>query len=174
MFKSRKNTIIIGIFSTIFLVIIDQLSKMWVVNTLMDKDPIILIDNVFEFRYHGNPGAMWSTLIGQRTLFLVLTPIILALVFVGFYRISDINKFTDIKIIAIFLTAGAIGNYIDRAFNNGIVIDFLYFSLINFPIFNIADCYITCSVFTLLFIILFKYKEDELDEFSKIALKRRK
>ena len=64
-------------------------------------------------------------------------------------------------LILIFLIAGAIGNFIDRILYH-YVIDFIYFSLINFPVFNVADIYVTCSVFVLFILILFVYSEDEL------------
>ena len=54
---------------------------------------------------------------------------------------------------------------IDRALQ-GYVVDFLYFSLINFPIFNVADCYVTTGAFLLVFLLFFYYKEEELACFS--------
>ena len=53
------------------------------------------------------------------------------------------------------------------------VIDFLYFKLINFPIFNVADIYVTVSTFVVIFLVLFYYKEEEIDElFHLISWKR--
>ena len=61
----------------------------------------------------------------------------------------------------VVLCAGAIGNFIDRIIN-GYVVDFIYFEIINFPIFNIADIYVCISVFLLLYLLIFHYKEEEL------------
>ena len=47
------------------------------------------------------------------------------------------------------------------------VIDFLYFKLIDFPIFNVADIYVTVATFAIVLLILFYYKEEELDQFFK-------
>ena len=52
------------------------------------------------------------------------------------------------------LTAGAIGNMIDRTLNS-FVVDFLYFKLIDFPVFNVADCYVTVGAALLAVLILF-------------------
>ena len=71
-----------------------------------------------------------------------------------------------LQIAMILLGAGAVGNLIDRVVNN-FVIDFLYFKLINFPIFNVADCYVTISLILLIWLILFYYKEEELDFHAK-------
>lgn len=57
----------------------------------------------------------------------------------------------------------------DRLFF-GYVTDFLYFELIDFPIFNIADCYITVCSFLTVLLMFTKYKNDE---FSFIALRRK-
>jgi signal peptidase II len=64
------------------------------------------------------------------------------------------------KGILVVLTAGALGNMIDRMFH-GYVIDFLYFKLINFPIFNVADCYVCISAFLFFLAIMFYYKDGD-------------
>ena len=65
------------------------------------------------------------------------------------------------KITLVFLLSGAIGNFIDRMIR-GFVVDFFYFSLIDFPIFNVADIYVTVSFVVLAVLILFVYKEEDL------------
>ena len=60
------------------------------------------------------------------------------------------------------LISGAIGNMIDR-FKYGYVIDFLDFKLINFPVFNVADIYVTVSMFFVLILMIFVYKEEDID-----------
>ena len=64
--------------------------------------------------------------------------------------------------VLIFFIAGAIGNLIDRICNK-YVIDFLYFKLINFPIFNVADIYVTCAAFAMMALGLFYYKDEDID-----------
>ena len=58
------------------------------------------------------------------------------------------------------IMAGAFGNLIDRVFR-GYVVDFFYFSLINFPIFNVADIYVTVAAFMFIILGLFYYKEED-------------
>ena len=64
--------------------------------------------------------------------------------------------------ICILFFAGALGNFIDRVFRN-YVVDFFYFKLIDFPVFNVADIYVTVGTFILAFLLLFYYKEEDLD-----------
>ena len=63
------------------------------------------------------------------------------------------------------IAAGAIGNMIDRI-RFDYVVDFIYFVLINFPIFNVADIYVTVSTVALVVLLLFVYKENDLNFIS--------
>ena len=65
------------------------------------------------------------------------------------------------------IAAGGIGNLIDRL-RLGYVIDFFYFSLIDFPVFNIADMYVVCSGILLVILVCFRYKNDEDYDFLRI------
>ena len=65
--------------------------------------------------------------------------------------------------ICLLFFAGAIGNFIDRVMRN-YVVDFFYFSLIDFPIFNVADIYVTVAAFAMIFLGLFYYKEEDFNQ----------
>ena len=71
------------------------------------------------------------------------------------------RKYRPLRIVGIMLSAGALGNMIDRIWHH-YVIDFLYFSLIRFPVFNVADIYVCVSCGALLILVLFFYKEEDL------------
>ena len=58
--------------------------------------------------------------------------------------------------------AGAFGSLIDRV-ARGYVVDFFYFKLIDFPIFNVADIYVTVTMVLLIGLILFYYKEEDFE-----------
>lgn len=80
-----------------------------------------------------------------------------------------IIKYTPVYITCILLASGAIGNFIDRV-RFGYVRDFIYFKIINFPVFNLADCYVTVSVIIFIILILFVYKNE--DDFAFLSLKK--
>ena len=65
-----------------------------------------------------------------------------------------------LKIAGILIYAGAIGNFIDRI-RQSYVVDFFYFELIDFPVFNVADIYVTLSAIALIIVVLFYYKEED-------------
>ena len=76
------------------------------------------------------------------------------------------KKYMPLRICSILLIAGAVGNLIDRVRLN-YVIDFFYFKLIDFPIFNVADCYVVVACIIFAFLILFYYKEDSDFDFLR-------
>ena len=82
---------------------------------------------------------------------------------IAFYynRLPGGRRYTLMRVVAVLLAAGALGNLIDRM-RYSYVVDFLYFKLIDFPVFNVADCYVTVGAVLLAVLILFVYKEEEL------------
>lgn len=142
------------------LVCLDLMTKLWAQNTLPEK-PFILIQGVFELRYLENRGAAFGLLQNQRTFFIILTVIFLAAMVYVYMRIPSDKKFLPLRLLVIIVSAGAFGNFYDRL-KLTYVRDFLYFSLIDFPIFNVADIYVTCSAVAFFILVVFVYKEDDL------------
>ena len=82
----------------------------------------------------------------------------------------DDKKYKVLHALLSMIAAGAIGNMIDRM-RLDYVVDFIYFVLINFPIFNVADIYVSLSTVALVILLLFYYKESDL---SFISFKQKK
>ena len=82
----------------------------------------------------------------------------LAAIVYCYHKIPATKKNLPLLVLCVAITAGALGNFIDRLYLE-YVIDFLYFKLINFPIFNVADCFITCGCFLLIAHMIFLNKE---------------
>ncbi len=143
-----------------FLLGLDQGSKLWAVANLKDRPAIPVISGVFELQYLENQGAAFGILQGKRVFLLAFTLLIfIALLFI-YLRIPPERHYLPMQIICMLVAAGAIGNMADR-FVRGYVVDFLYFSLIDFPIFNLADCYVTVSCGMVFLFVLFFYREDD-------------
>ena len=103
---------------------------------------------------------------GARYFFLILTVVIVAIVIYVSIKMPHTNRMVPLRGTLILLSAGAVGNFIDRLCF-GYVRDFIYFKLINFPVFNVADIYVTVSVIIFAILILFVYKEDEFEFIKK-------
>lgn len=139
----------------------DLFTKSVAVSTLEGGKRIPLISGILEFYYIQNRGAAFGIFQDGTFILGVISAIALfALVFI-YLRIPDGRKYLPLRLVLIFIAAGAAGNLYDRV-TLQYVRDFIYFSLIDFPVFNVADIYVTCSVFILAFLILFYYKEDDL------------
>lgn len=154
---------IIGLISSLLLIFMDQITKYAAVIHLKDQKPFILWDGVFELRYLENRGAAFGILQNQQTLFILATIVILVVIaYIYLKRLPNERHFLWLNIIAVLFFAGAIGNFIDRLVQN-YVVDFFYFILIDFPIFNVADIYVTVAAFLLIFLGLFYYKEEDYE-----------
>lgn len=149
----------------VVLVAADQLTKWLAVVNLKNRDALVLIPGVFELQYLENRGVAFGIFQGKQFLFMI-GAVLVFLVILFFYRKIPIGRrFFPLRFCAVLICAGAAGNMIDRIFLN-YVVDFFYFSLIDFPIFNVADCYVVIACFLFAILILFIYKDEELGCFS--------
>lgn len=146
----------------VILVAADQITKYLAVVHLKDQEPFVLIPGVFELKYLENRGAAFGIFQGKQFVFMA-GALLVCLVIAFFYRkIPSGKRFFALRLCAVLICSGAVGNMIDRLFLN-YVVDFFYFSLIDFPIFNVADCYVVISCFLFAFLVLFVYKEEEFN-----------
>ena len=152
------------------LVGIDQLTKWLAIVHLKEKPPFLIIDQVFELTYLENTGAAFGLGKDQawmRWIFIVLTFLILIVLTVvlmsGRYR-----RYKLVNISGILIIAGGIGNMIDRLVR-GYVVDFLYFRLIDFPVFNFADCCVVIGAILLLIFLFFIYSDEKQEAAPKAA-----
>lgn len=148
-----------ALIGAVLLIALDQWTKYMVLLHVKPIDSIPLIPGILSFTYHENRGAVWGIMQGQIPILIVTTVIILTVVLWIYSRIPDTKKYRWLHFIAVLVIAGAIGNFIDRLFRH-YVVDFIYFELIDFPIFNVADMYVVIAAFLLIFVSVFIYKED--------------
>ena len=182
--KKTRKYIITSAWILAVLVILDQLTKWIAVTQLKNKEAFVLIPGVFELRYLENQSAAFGMdivtffqkifhisyfiehpdafLFCKMIVLVVFTLIIFAAMGILFFKIPVLPKFRYLDWIFIALGAGAIGNCIDRVCHN-YVVDFFYFSLIDFPIFNVADIYVTLGAAFLILLFLFYYKEEDFN-----------
>ena len=142
-------------------IVLDQVTKYAAMTRLKDGAAYVLIDNVLEFYYLVNTGSSWGMLAGQKALILFISVIIIALCLFMIAKSPDDVKYIPFNISLSMIIAGGIGNGIDRI-RFSYVIDFIYFKAINFPVFNVADIFVTCGAALFILLILFKYKEKDL------------
>lgn len=152
----------VALISFVLLILFDQWTKSLAVAHLMNQEPFVIIDGVFQLRYLENRGAAFGMMQGQQTFFVIMATVaVLAIIYI-YFKLPWQKRFHLLRTVGLFIAAGAIGNLIDRVML-GYVVDFFYFELIDFPIFNVADIYVTCATIILALLIIFYYKEEELE-----------
>ncbi len=160
---------ILPITIVIALVLLDQWVKYLTIENIPLNTSVPLIEGVFELNYIRNQGMAWGMLQNMQWLFIIMTPLILAAVWFSYVRMPHEKRFLPVRIAEVLISAGAIGNCIDRIFRGelfkGYVVDMFYVKAINFPVFNVADSYVSVAFVALLILIVFVYKDDD---FAKI------
>lgn len=147
-----------AILLVIVLVAFDRATKYAAELYLRPIVTIPVIDGVFSLTYVENEGAAFGMLQGARWFFVVLTIVVLCFMLYYYRRLPNDKPNLYVKLCILFVAAGAIGNFIDRVWR-GYVVDFLHFTLIDFPVFNAADCFVSCGAFAMAFLLVFVVKD---------------
>lgn len=156
------------LFMSLFIVavtMLDQLSKFWVVDNIPLYGQLEVLPGLFHLTYVQNTGAAFSALQGMQWLFVAVFAVFAAWIVWEFS--ADRLGFTSFEkwcIIAVF--AGGLGNMADRM-RLGYVVDMIEVEFIRFPVFNVADCFITCGCILLLVHLFFFNRNFWKDEKSK-------
>lgn len=158
----------IGLLIAAVLVGIDRLTK-WLVTSNMElKDSIHIIEiggrEVLNLTYYTNDGAAFSKFEGQTGLLIAVTSAVLA-VMIAMLLFKKVKRTPFIIAFSMVIGGGA-GNLIDRIFNNGLVVDFIDFRIINFAVFNFADI---CAVCGAILILLLLTRDEFLEKKKKRA-----
>ncbi len=133
-------------------VIADFVTKKLAATHLKGGNEVILIEKVFKLSYVENFGAAFGIFQDMRYVFIVLT-VLIVLFLIWLLKSQKIENRLFKTGITLMIT-GAVGNFIDRVFL-GYVVDFLDFYLINFPVFNVADCFVCIGAGLLIIYYLF-------------------
>ena len=139
------------------IVLADQWTKYLVGANIPLSGHVDFLPGFLGFTYTKNLGAAWSLLEGQRWLFIVVFVILTALVLLEYFKLR--MPFTTAErwlIAAVY--GGGLGNVIDRV-RLGYVGDMIKTVFMDFPVFNVADCFITCGCILLIAHLIFFNKE---------------
>jgi signal peptidase II len=157
----KKNILFLAI--TALVVLLDQLSKAWILATLRLHEGFSLIDGFFNIVHVRNPGAAFGFLAAApplfRYIFFIAVTLAAILLILHYLRVSRIEETSLVSALALIL-AGAVGNLIDRI-RFGEVVDFLdiYIGAHHWPAFNVADSAISVGAVYLIVILLRRRKE---------------
>ena len=144
----KKWTVIFFILFAAVIVVADQWTKQLVVENIALYGHVRVIDGLFSLTYVRNTGAAFSSFEGQQWLFALIFIVFTVLVIWEYFKKS--MPFTKLErwcICAIY--GGGLGNMIDRV-RLGYVVDMIETTFMKFPVFNVADCFITCGCILLI------------------------
>lgn len=164
--KVKKSQLLIEFIIMALLIALDQYTKYLAVIGLKGKAPLVIWEGIFELRYLENRGAAFGMLQNQKGFFICVAFIILLAICFSLFKIPGEKRYLWLRSLLVMIAAGAVGNMIDRIYM-GYVVDFFYFILIDFPIFNVADIYVSVSCVVLAILLMFYYQEEELQFFQK-------
>ena len=148
------------------LVALDQLVKLWAAARLQGEPVRPLIQGFLQLRYLENTGAAFGILAGfggAQVLLSVVKVVIIIAAAVYFVKLPAEPRFILLRIPLLLMVAGGIGNLIDRV-RLGFVVDMFEFAFVNFPVFNVADVFVTVGAFMFAIMVLFVVKDAPLFE----------
>lgn len=168
--KKRKIIIlIVDLVMMVFLTFLDQLTKYLAVQYLKGQPSVPILKDILVLQYLENKGAAFGMLQNQKIFFIFIEVLILFVIAFVLFRMPSDKKYTLMHVILVFVAGGAVGNMIDRVVQD-YVVDFIYFVLIDFPIFNVADIYVTFATAVFVIAVLFYYKEED---FAFLSVKQK-
>lgn len=158
--KTRRTPLIWGAIGLLGLTFLDQWTKYLASHYLAGTSGIQLIPGVFELYYLENKGAAFGIMTNRQWFFILIAAVMTLLAVYVYVLLPSGRYYLSLRVVCLLIASGAVGNMIDRIFHN-YVIDFLYFSLIDFPIFNVADCYVCIGAALTVLLIFTLYKEEK-------------
>lgn len=146
---------------------LDQFTKYLAIVRLKGNRPFVIIEGVLELQYLENRGIAFSLFQNQKIFILLTGFLVMAVLVFCLFHLPETKKFRIVHILFAAMLAGALGNIIDRI-RFDYVVDFISFVLINYPVFNAADCFIVVSAVLLFLLFMFFYKEEDLGWMSSV------
>jgi signal peptidase II len=167
-YKAKLIAVDLGVLGLV--VAVDQYTKQLAVQNLKNQPAFSIVDGVLEFNYLENVGAAFGMLPNQKFFFVFVALIFLCVIAFVLTRTPNKKRFVVLHILLTMIAGGAVGNMIDRL-RLTYVVDFIYVPVVkffgqSFPIFNVADMFLTVPTFVLIILILFVYKDGDFEFLS--------
>lgn len=153
---------------------LDQWTKYLTMKHLAGGGEVKFIGNAVVFSYMQNRGMAWGLFQNAQFVLCLLTILAIAVIVFLYVRTPFKPEYRPIRIAEVMLVGGALGNLIDRIFRfdpaeggtyfHGYVVDMIYVKAINFPVFNVADIFVSLAFLSFLFLLIFVYNEDEFNK----------
>ena len=144
------------------LIILDQITKDLMIKNYSVGEGMVIIKGFLELLHIKNKGSAWGIFNDKPVVPILISCVLILLILFVYKNIIKYRKYKSLRICIVFLLSGALSNIIDRI-RIGSVTDFVYFKWLDFPVFNVADIYVTISMMVMLILLIFSYKGSDLD-----------
>ena len=169
----KIGRVLVPLISVLIMIGLDQWTKYLTIQYLSDGREVKVLGDALVLTYVQNRGMAWGLFQNGQMIFAILTPLAIAAILFLYLRTPWEIEYRPIRIAEVMLIGGALGNLIDRIFRydpfdgslfHGYVVDMIYVKAIHFPVFNVADMFVTVAFFLMIFLLLFVYNEDEFNK----------
>lgn len=169
----KIGRVLVPLISILIMIGLDQWTKYLTIQYLSDGREVKVLGDALVLTYVQNRGMAWGLFQNGQMIFAILTPLAIAAILFLYLRTPWEIEYRPIRIAEVMLIGGALGNLIDRIFRfdptdgslfHGYVVDMIYVKAIHFPVFNVADMFVTVAFFLMIFLLLFVYNEDEFNK----------
>lgn len=153
---NKKTVKSIALYAVLFaaMLAIDLITKLMVIKYFRVGISVSIIDGILDFTYVRNPGAAFGIFKNNTAALAILSIVILAGIAAAMIKFKPKGEL--VKMAVCMISAGAVGNLIDRI-RLGYVVDFIDVNFFNFPVFNVADCFVCIGALMLaLYLLLAK------------------
>ena len=148
-------------------VLADQATKLAAVKYLAPVVDVPIWEGVLHLHFHLNDGAAFGSFSGQPYIFNTVS--VLIIIGMSLYLFLGHTGSRTASVAAAMIISGGVGNMIDRA-SFGEVTDFIYFKLIDFAIFNVADCFVCVGAGILILALVLELRDEiKADKAKKAA-----
>ena len=152
----KKNSVFYGILAAFvaLIVALDQWTKWLIEQNLAIGEDLPSILGIFHITHTQNSGSAWGMLSGHTWLFILVMLVFIALLVFIIWKKWLTKRFELLCLAGIL--GGGLGNFIDRVFKGGLVTDMICTDFMEFPVFNVADCFISVGCIALMaYVLLF-------------------
>lgn len=164
--KKKIIILVIQYMGMAMLIGIDLIIKKVVVDNIALYENVVFIEGLFSWTYVQNTGMAWSMFDGNPELLSVFTGILIFAALV--YLALPLKRALAYDICVPVIIAGGAANMIDRM-TRGFVVDYIRTLFVDFPVYNFADCLITCGAAALMIYLIYEIVRDSKNEKKKKA-----
>jgi signal peptidase II len=164
-YRNKEEFVMAFLFMSLFagaIVVLDQVTKYLTVAHIELYEKVPFLPGFLGLTCVPNTGGAWSLFSGMMWMFVLVFAVMTVLILWEYFKKPlPFTRFERWCIAAVY--GGGLGNIIDRV-RLGYVVDMIETEFITFPVFNVADCFITCGCIALLVSLVFFNKEFWKDE----------